>query len=344
MKKHFQKILRLILLVFVLLGLYACQQSEGVGIETTTPTPTLPPGQEAIWEKWEGSQHADTYSLEKGPNTYCASCHSPKNWDYAAKIDPPPNCVSCKFSFEDEPRIAPDNPLVAQEDWANIGCDVCHQMNGRLADPEYYWYDNATRYYEVVDSTTELCQKCHQDKDEFLHHRRELGDQVHQGFSCTECHDPHDPYASCGDCHIDIVLARGLPAQQHLNISDKSQCLRCHTNGMDAHSMEVQRTGEKDCLVCHEEFANLSDDNLAPAYHSSVHRAVPCSVCHDALGLSVGLVEGQDTWVTFRSVEMPFPQPEEPYSSHNLTTAVDCTRCHYANNPWGVPESLGKSN
>jgi hypothetical protein len=63
------------------------------------------PNQALYWNAWEAGPHANTYDLEKGPNTYCAKCHSPTNWDPAAVVDPPPNCVSCKFPFESEPRI-----------------------------------------------------------------------------------------------------------------------------------------------------------------------------------------------------------------------------------------------
>ena len=47
---------------------------------------------------------------------------------------------------------------------------------------------------------------------------------------------------------------------------------------------------------------------------------VMCLACHDASGLEVGLVEDGDIWLTLRS--------GDPYISHNLQKAVNCTRCH----------------
>lgn len=340
MKNSTFKILSICIFLILVSLLAGCGTEEEV-IETPTPTPTLPPEQEEIWELWEGSNHADTYALEKGPNTYCAKCHSPENWDYSATIDPPPNCLSCKLTSEDEPRIAEGNPLVAEEDWMDIGCEVCHQMNGRLANPEYYWYDNSTGYYEVVSSTTELCEKCHTNtKTELIMHERDMGDEVHVGFTCTDCHDPHDPFATCSDCHLDIVMAENLPAQQHIGITDKARCLGCHTEGMNIHSMEIQRTGEKDCLVCHDDFNNLTEDEIAPVYHSGVHDNVDCIACHDGSGMEIGISDDNGELTVFRTINGDFGQITEEYQSHNLTTKVDCTKCHYADNPWDIPESI----
>jgi len=310
-----------------------------------TPTPTLLPELKGIWEAWEGSLHADTYNLEKGPNTYCAKCHSPTNWDYSAKIDPPPNCVSCKFPFEPEPRVAKNNVLVSEDEWASIGCSVCHPVDDTIVDPQFAWYDNATGYYETVSTTTELCEKCHRDTQTFIHHKRDLGEEVHTGFTCTDCHDPHDPYASCADkgCHSDIAAQRKLPTDKHVNITTKEQCLVCHPLGMDAHSMEIQRGGEKNCLVCHDYLANISPDDLAPVEHSSIHSLVECVACHDGSGLTVGPVEGEDTWTTFRTIESPLGSVTEPFKSHNLQIAGECGRCHFKDNPWEIAETVDSS-
>lgn len=338
-----------IILTFILAA-WVCLSKSGPLLTTNVlgmvpPTPTLPPDQLLIWEAWERSSHADSYDLEKGPNSYCARCHSPANWDYTAAIDPPPNCVSCKFSSEPEPRIAINNPLIPEDDWAGIGCYVCHQMEGREAAPQFAWYDNATGYYETITTTTELCEKCHVDTNRFLHHQRDLGQDVHAGFTCTDCHDPHDPYASCADigCHQDVAAQRKLLLDQHANIKEIDTCLECHTGGMDTHTMEVQRNGDNNCLICHDYLVNFSTDELPPVEHSSVHSKVDCVACHDASGLAVGPIEGEEIWAAFRTVESPFGLVSEPYQSHNLQRTVACDRCHYIDNPWGITGSVENS-
>lgn len=267
-------------------------ESEVQPTRTVTPDPRLA----AIQEAWEQGPHADTYALEKGPNTYCARCHSPANWDPAAVIDPPPNCVSCKFAFEPEPRIAAGNPLVDQAEWESITCGVCHRVEDGEVQPEMAWYDRQTGYYESVSSSTNLCSHCHRDT-ETLRHARLLGDKAHADFSCTDCHDAHDTTASCGgvDCHEDVIAAR--------------------------EGQEVQ--GE--------------DEHKG---HNTAHAEVACVACHDALGLEVGPLEGQAVWMTFRTVELLGRSSTEAYQSHQLRREVDCGRCHFAGNEWGLSEDV----
>jgi hypothetical protein len=74
-----------------------------------SPLPTPKRAHSDFCNAWENSTHAYTYALEKGPNTCCAGYHSPANWNPAATINEPPNCVSCKFPFETEPRVADGN-------------------------------------------------------------------------------------------------------------------------------------------------------------------------------------------------------------------------------------------
>lgn len=281
----------LVLLLSLIMMLVAsgCQPPASPSIAAHTPQPqpaarpVRDPAQVEYWTAWEQSAHAHTYALEKGPNTYCAKCHSPDNWDPMARIDDPPNCVSCKFAFESSPRIATGNPLVPESDWANIGCAVCHRMENGVADSAIAWHNAETRYYESVVSPTELCEKCHLD-NATLRHKRELDGGAHAGLACTDCHDPHTTRASCADCH------------------------------------------EPQALV------DVSPD------HDVAHAAVTCVACHDASGLEVAPLEDGGAWITFRTGELLGRVTREPYQSHKLQLSVDCTRCHFRDNPWSLNE------
>ena len=283
--------------------LAACAEA-GVGSLQETPYAYLPtdiaatssPVQQIAWQDWQKGPHSATYDLSKGPNTYCARCHSPLNWDQSAKIDPPPNCVSCKFAFEAKPRIAQGNPLVPKDDWKNIGCEVCHQMENGAVQGEIAWLNPITGYHETVISPTDLCEKCHTNT-ETLKHKRALGDQAHDGFICTSCHNPHSAVASCtqSGCHIEISEAG--PAT--------SQPQAIYWNHRD------------------------------PA-----HVNLACVACHDASGLEVGPLENQQVWMTFRTVLLLGRQNNEPYQSHDLQAVVDCGRCHFFGNPWGLNDQV----
>ncbi len=325
-----------ILLAGALLGAAlaaACQSSAAPSSleEPTAPPPTATPDQSSFWTAWQNGPHADTYDLESGPNTYCAKCHSPENWDQAATIDPPPNCVSCKFPSEVHPRLAEGNPLVPQEEWESIGCSVCHRMEHGIAESEIAWHNSITGYYETVTTATELCEKCHLDTD-VLRHKRDLGDEVHVSFECTECHDAHSAGANCEDCHQVSMISRSRAVPEHQAVTGSDDCDECHAGAFSNHSIRIQEEGNDDCFDCHGYLMGNMTPEPVQIGHSQVHAAVSCVACHDASGMEVGPLESAAAddaiWVTFRTSSGPLGQTIEPYQSHYLRRTVDCTRCH----------------
>jgi hypothetical protein len=293
---------------------------------TVQPTPTIDPKFAAAIESWSTSDHAHTYALEKGPNTYCAQCHSPANWDPSAVIDPPPNCVSCKFPFESEVRVAEGNPLVPEKDWVNIDCAVCHQAENEAFDPQVTWLNPITGYHETISNSTALCEKCHRDTKSGLKHTRELGNGAHANFVCIDCHDPHSTKASCtqAGCH-------------HITVTN-NECDQCHPDALGSHTMEQLHSGGHDCMGCHGDLVGLPMNGSQIFAHNAVHLSkVLCIACHDASGLEVKPLEQDGLWVTWRTTEGPLGETTEVYQSHTLQKEVDCKRCHYESNPWGLP-------
>jgi len=341
---------KIVFIVFVFIWLSACNFNENMQVKdevlsTIAPTlfPTVPPEQKAIWISWESGPHADTYDLEKGPNTYCAKCHSPTNWDIAAKIDPPPNCVSCKFASESEPRIAQGNPLVPESEWNDIGCEVCHVVTDGMAEAGIGWLNPTTGYHETVANATELCEKCHLD-NQTLRHKIDLGESAHADFDCVQCHDPHSLRASCTDCHSNITMSTTTVSINHPSAKSDDECRSCHPKAWDNHDREIKLGGNDDCMTCHVDLIGDTKQTLASLAHSSIHLSVSCVACHDASGLEVGPIEGKDLWTTFRTTELLGHSQTEPYQSHDLQKEVDCGRCHYPGNPWDIPESIAISD
>ena len=122
---------------------------------TATPVPLLLPlprpksHPRSKWQPrvqaWESGPHNNKYDLYKGPNTYCARCHSPLNWDPKATVGKPPNCFSCKFPTDKEVRISPLAPLIAEADWKKVDCAVCHRGDkAGVVDPAIAIWNNGT--------------------------------------------------------------------------------------------------------------------------------------------------------------------------------------------------------
>ena len=331
-----------LLLLIILIG---CQPSaeHSVNAKESSATPLMEPtvsAQTEYWMAWEEGPHANTYALEKGPNTYCARCHSPQNWDTTATIDPPPNCVSCKFPNESEPRIAQSNSLIREEEWQNIGCAVCHHMENGLASAEIAWLNISTNYYETVTSSTVLCEKCHTDT-ETLRHSRDINEGVHADFTCTDCHDAHSAKASCttSGCHPDFSTHYLEIIVEHQDQVSDETCTDCHPSVADIHMNTLEETPVA-CMDCHQ---NLMGDYAKMRYqaaHSNLHATVTCVACHDGAALEVGPLPGQEQWITFRTTSLLGRESTTPYQAHNVQLVVSCERCHFPDNIWDLPVDI----
>jgi hypothetical protein len=275
-------------LVIVVSALVACAPGPA-------PTPTKTIDLAAIQVAYKSGSHSNDYGESRGPNTYCARCHSPRNWDPAAVVDAPPNCVSCKFPFDKQVRLAKGNTFIEARSWKNIGCDVCHQVDANgVVDPKPVIWNQATGHYDAVRDNTELCEKCHADSLGGTDHKIIVGGSAHTteiGLlangpqQCTDCHDPHSQKADCESCH------------------------------KDARHPATPIAG-----------------------HDAAHAKVACDACHDASGLSLGPTQDFSQWVAFQMVTSHEggPPTRTQVTSHVLQKAVDCTRCHFDNNPWNL--------
>ncbi len=259
-----------------------------------TSPPGLPEAQMPYWISWREGPHANTYGLEKGPNTFCARCHAPANYDVASKVDPAPNCVSCKFATDTQVRIAEHNRFVPESEWKSIGCDVCHRVENGAVVKGLAWRDPASGQYQAVASATDLCEKCHTDT-ETLRHKVDLGQVTHRGFTCVSCHDPHTAQASCTAAACHAAVAQGsAPAASGTAVP------------------------------------------AAPGHHDAAHAEVACYACHDASGTQVGPVKETGVWTTWVTTELLGRKTTSAGISHNLQRQVDCSRCHFAGNGWGL--------
>jgi hypothetical protein len=289
-----------LILLIILIGIFgaACSSTPAAA-----PTPT-PRDDSAIRAAVADGVHGDTYDLSKGPNTYCARCKSPVNWDPEAVINPPPNCVSCKFPSDTNIRVALGNPVVPENTWQGIRCSTCHPQDAAgQVDAAVAWWDPVTDSHVPQSSSTDLCEQCHRDTALGTMRQREIADSVaHADATCTTCHDPHSGAAACANCH----------------------------NEQDTETAFIAN--------CWEPY--LAED--APARHTGML----CVTCHDNGGLELRPVDTSDEpfqgqWATWRTGLIAGVIPtNHVWVSHNLSAEVDCGRCHYAENDWGLSEEV----
>ena len=69
--------------------------------------------------------------------------------------------------------------------------------------------------------------------------------------------------------------------------------------------------------------------------HDEKHAELACWACHDAAGMAVGPLGADDAWVTYVA-EGGVDGADLPLASHTIAVEVDCSRCHFVDNPWGL--------
>lgn len=274
---------------------------------TEIPSTDVPPTEAPIPDQsaYYAVPH-NVYDLGRGVNTLCSRCHSPLNWDPEAFISPAPNCISCKFEYDSEVRIAEGNPLVEEADWAGIPCETCHELdtNG-TASAEIAWLNPISMQYDELNTPIELCEKCHvlsidDAYESGIDHKITLGGSAHliySGFTgetvppqyCSDCHDPHNNQAkpSCEDCHS--------------------------VRNLDTHI-----------------YGN-----------NAMHTIVSCMACHDSTDLEVGPHpddEMNGLWVTLITTEGRSGTTISALVSHSPTHEVLCNKCHFEDNVYGLTE------
>ncbi len=196
-----------------------------------------------------------------------------------------------------------------------VECKDCHEsIGGILSVSIAYWNPQIQQYQSVPDSNT-LCRKCHVDIGS-SNHQPDVGKAVHKSFECTDCHDPHSTMASCSNstCHANILPSDNMPPATP-------------TGGHP--TIESPFCGGPTCHPAATEVASKPR-----SVHGSVHAAVTCQACHDASGIQVGPEEGGGPWITWQTPVQSGNSVREPYFSHQIQLEVDCTRCHFSNNPW----------
>lgn len=132
----------------------------------------------------------------------------------------------------------------------------------------------------------------------------------------------------------------------HIGVSENQICLECHPKGMRLHSMQVVQEGVDDCLSCHQALTIPPENpETATDGHTIYHKDIHCVACHDASGLAVKPIDGQDQWMAFRTtiIESLGRPKEASYTSHDLQRQVDCERCHFDGNPWEISETVTRT-
>jgi len=245
----------------------------------TPAVPTVTPraataGELAIAQaEWAQTAHADTFDDGIGANTTCARCKSPLSWDPSAPAaDIALDCASCK-RVPGEPRPDLEGGIpVAQAEWRDIGCEICHEPVGDSYLTSVAYWNNAEQQYESVENVQELCAHCHEGRHGFEVIEEQQASSVHNNWECTRCHGPHGEPATCEDCHD---MLAGNAVQDHLR-HQTVNCTSWHDGGQLTITLDSDPASQFYCTYVPIRYAHTLTS--WPSHH--LQTEVDCRRCH----------------------------------------------------------------
>ncbi len=218
--------------------------------------------------------------------------------------------------------------FVVDENGQNSTCARCHApvnwvpgMDDMPASCSTckFEVDPPPPYIEETDWTAVECKVCHE-----LNKKGEVEDGYAwlEIAAIEEYAEVSSPEELCAKCHTNEALAGHLAvsvAGDHLGYA----CTACH----DAHSAAAS---------CGETGCHPAIDAGEPILgHDEDHVQVDCVACHDASSLTVGIDPETALWSTYLDGGL-----EQAFYSHDTQLGVDCQRCHFEGNPWGIAASV----
>lgn len=251
------------------------------------------------------------------------------------------------------------------------GNDLIEGSEKQEVDPEAAWLSSSHADTFVVDAegNNNTCARCHAPVN-WVPSMDELPESC---FACKfELEDP-PPYISesdwvdipCYVCHEKDRKDNIQPEYTWLEIAATEEyakvdtptelCQKCH-NVAELSDHAVSQLGgahsDYECTDCHDAHdtvascgsVNCHENVVEPAEsiagHDDDHQLVSCEACHDGGGLVVGPSEQDGIWETYVTVPSGDTEKTVSYTSHNIILDAPCERCHFAENPWGLAETI----
>lgn len=210
----------------------------------------------------------------------------------------------------------------------------------------------------TLDDIPESCQAC---KFELETPPSFIPESDWQHVSCVMCHESDKKEI----IQPEIMWLEIPVLEEYVSVETHSElCLKCHnTEDIAEHGKLIVGSGHADmeCTECHSPHNTtttcvtgechsdvLSDTDQIPG-HDEDHKDVTCAACHDNAGWDVGPDPETSIWTTFSpwSHEVMIGEADStlqtgfvPFSSHDIGLEVNCDRCHFAENQWGLTESV----
>ena len=255
------------------------KEFNNIYAQTTQSGPVATEAQIArALDEWSQTSHSNTFDDGMGANTTCARCKSPLNWDPSQELAQQQalDCGSCK-RVPGAPRPNLNAGVdVSEDEWLNIGCEVCHQPVGDSFSTSISFWNQALGQYEEVENTMELCAKCHEGRHGFHVIEEQEVSPAHQGWDCTVCHGAHSSPSQCVDCHTPTTGRGSDEHKRHPSVN----CTGCHDEGR----LTVWQDPEQDSPHYGSFITRRFAHTITSWPSHNLSADVDCTTCHHPQG------------------------------------------------------------
>lgn len=207
-------------------------------------------------------------------------------------------CARCKSPLNWDPENK------AQEE--ALDCYSCKREPGE-ARPDL----TGSELVEQVDWMSIGCEVCHQPIGTSYAVEISFWDQANRTYISVE-----DTNELCAKCHEGLHGFEVMGEQEASPAHNQWECTQCH----GVHG------APSDCTDCHD------PQTGAGAPEHARHPSVNCTACHDAGKLGIWLEDDPTSKHYMQFVSIRFAHTMTAWPSHNLSTEVDCVRCHHPGN------------
>lgn len=251
------------------------------------------------------------------------------------------------------------DPLdAAQQEWQNSAHADAFVVDDKGVNNPCARCHSPKNWMPSLDDIPESCQAC---KFELAPPPPFIAESAWENVSCAMCHQADKK----GNVQPEVSWLEIPQLGEYASVETHSDlCLKCHdTEGVADHGQVLVGSGHEgmQCTECHSPHSTtatcvtgdchsdvLSDTDEIPG-HDEDHKDVSCAACHDTAGWEVGPHPETGVWVTYSPWSLIVKAGEEdtvsqtgivPFSSHDLGLEVNCGRCHFSGNPWGLIETV----
>ena len=262
---------------------------------------------------------------------------------------PETNEVSNEPQNENEPAVQESDPEQINLQWENSAhasafvTDINNQNNSCA---------KCHAPIEWIPTMEDLPESCFTCKFELSEPPKLIDESQWQSITCKVCHQTDKK----GNVEPEFSWLEVAALEEYTEVENANElCMKCHAPSNIPEHVAIELGGAHadfqctDCHNAHELTTSCGDsschetlqdpEKIIPG-HDEDHNNVACEACHDAAGLAVGPDEETGVWTTFAPWSVESEGNTEtgitPFVSHNTILEADCSRCHFADNPWDL--------